>query len=448
MNEHNLLARQYTMRSLLHFAFPSIAMMIFMGLYTIVDSVFISRMAGQIALAALNIVTPVISLIVGLGTMLATGGSAIIVRKLGSGQQDEARRDFTMLVLTTVIAGILIGITALVFIRPVIRTLGASNLLVKDAEEYLSTLLVFTPANMLQVFFSVFFIAAGRPKLGFTTGFCAGIVNALFDFIFMGPMKMGIRGAALATGMGYLIPVVFGLFFFLRNTAADLYFVPPRFNPAVLGESLFNGSSEMTGQLSSAVTTFLFNTIMMKYLQETGVAAITIIIYSLFLFSTFFIGFSMGVAPVFSYNYGSQNNQQLQRMFSLCCQVIAIISVTVFLGAWTGGPYLAAVFSPAGTEVYRITRDGFYIVPVAFLFCGFNIFASSLFTALSNGLLSALISLLRSLVFLSAGIVVLPVLFGIRGIWFAPVFAELGTFLIAVFLIRRERTKYRYLPVN
>jgi Na+-driven multidrug efflux pump len=445
MDEHNQLAREHTMSSLLHFAFPSIAMMIFMGLYTIVDTIFISRLVGKFALSSLNIVTPVINLIVGVGTMLATGGSAIVVRKLGSGQHNEARSDFTLLVFVTAGLGVLIGIIVLLFLEPVIRTLGASDLLMEDAKGYLSVLLVFAPVNMLQVVFSVFFIAAGKPDLGLVTGVCGGVVNALFDFIFMGPLHMGIRGAALATGMGYMIPSLCGVRFFLHNQSGSLYFVRPRFNLMIIGESLFNGSSEMVGQLSSAITTFLFNLVMMKYLREDGVAAITIIIYSLFLVSTFCIGFSMGVAPVFSYNYGSQNYRQLRRLFSICCRFIACISVFAAMSSWIGGPYLAAVFSPVGTEVYRITREGFYIVPAAFFFCGFNIFSSSLFTALSNGVLSALISVLRSFVFLSVGIVILPLLFGIRGIWSAPPLAELSTLFIAVLLIWQKRKEYHYL---
>jgi Na+-driven multidrug efflux pump len=445
MDERDPLAREYTVKSLLYFAFPTIAMMIFMGLYTIVDSIFISRLVGTYALSSLNIVTPMINVIVGLGTMLAAGGCAIVARKLGSGNEAEACNDFTLLVFTTIGIGLCIGIGGLIFLKPIIRALGASEALMGYAADYLSILLVFAPADMLQVLFSTFFIAAGKPGLGLLLSVCAGLMNAVLDFIFMGPLHGGIRGAALATCIGYMIPAFGGILFFMRNKTGALHFILPHFNIRVIGESFFNGSSEMVGQLSSAVTTFFFNRTMMRILGEDGVAAITIIIYSQFLLSTFYIGFSMGVAPVFSFTYGSRNNIQMKCLFQICIRFVSAVSAFVFLIAMIGGPYLAAVFSPRGTTVYTITRNGFYIVPVAFIFCGFNIFASSFFTALSNGKISALISLLRSFVFLSAGILVLPLLIGIRGIWMASPLAELGTFFVAVFFIWHKKEKYHYL---
>lgn len=445
MNDYNPLAKDYTVRSLLRFAFPTIAMMVFMGLYTIVDSIFISRLVNTLALSALNIVTPMINLIVGLGAMLATGGSAIVARKLGNGNDDDARNDFSLITLTTLCIGLLIGIAGLLFLKPIVRALGASELLSGYAGDYLRLMLVFAPANMLQVLFSIFLIAAGKPRLGLVLGVTAGLVNAVFDFVFMGPMQMGISGAALATSMGYMITAVGGIVFFMRNKTGAIHFAVPRLSISVIGESLFNGSSEMVGHLSSAVTTLLFNLSMMKLAGENGVAAITIIIYSQFLLSTFFIGFSIGVAPIFSFNYGNRNHERMKRLFGICNGFIAAVSLGIFILAMLCAPYLTGAFSPEGTAIYALARNGFYIIPAAFLFCGFNIFASSLFTAISNGRISAAISFLRSLAFLSAGIAILPRFFGIWGIWMAPPAAEACTLAVAAVFVLRNRKRYHYL---
>lgn len=440
----NPLAQKFTIASLLRFAFPTIFMMVFSGLYTIVDTIFVSRFVNTNALSSINIVTPVINIIVGLGTMLATGGSAIVARKMGDGKNQDARKDFSLIVATGAVIGIAITCFGLLFLEQIIRGLGASDLLYPYAKDYLTILLIFAPANMLQVVFANLFVTVGKPGLGMGLGLVAGLINAVFDFIFIVPMQMGIGGAALATGMGYMIPTVAGIFFFLRNKNGALYFTKPNFHIRVLAESCFNGSSEMVSQLSAAVTTFLFNTAMMKLLGEDGVAAITIIIYSQFLLTTIYIGFSMGVAPVFSYNYGSGNTVQLKQILKICRGFIAITSVFMFAISMLGGPYLVAVFSAKGTHVYDIAWAGFLIFPFSFLFCGINIFSSALFTALSNGKVSAAISFLRTFVFLTIGILVLPIFFKENGIWLAVPLAEILTLMFSICFIRFYSMKYQY----
>ncbi|MDC7126261.1 MAG: MATE family efflux transporter [Spirochaetales bacterium] len=445
MKNNNPLSKNFTAGELLKFAFPTLFMMVFSGLYTIVDTIFISRLVNTIALSSLNIVTPIINLLVGLGAMIATGGSAIVARKQGEGKEFEARRDFSLISLTALSLGLIISIAGLSLLEPIIYGLGADDEIAFYAKDYLSLLLLFAPASILQVIFSVFFVTAGRPRLGFILTLCAGLTNAIFDYVFMGPLQMGIHGAALATGMGYMVQTLGGIIFFASNKSGALHYVMPRFNFRVISESFSNGLSEMVGHLSSAVTTFLFNISMMKLLGSDGVAAITIIIYSQFLLSTFCIGFSMGVAPVFSYNYGSQNHEQMKRLFRICVTFILSISAIVFASAMLGGPWLCGIFAQKGSGVYKIARAGFMIVPFAFLFSGLNIFSSSLFTALSNGRLSAIISFTRSLGLLSAGILLLPLLLGIRGLWLAIPLAECGTFLIAMCFIWKKKMVYGYL---
>ena len=419
-------------------------MMVFFGLYTIVDTIFIARFVNTDALSALNIVTPAINVVVGLGTMLATGGSAIVARKLGGGMDAEARGNLSLLVLAGVAIGLVLAGLGLLFAEELAVLLGASEILLPYAASYLSILLVFAPANVLQVLFAVFFVTAGRPGLGMVAGVSGGVANAVLDYLFMGPLDMGIAGAAVATGIGYLVPVIIGVSFFWRNRRGTLYFTATRFDGRVLGESCINGSSEMVAQLSAAVTTFFLNAAMMKLLGENGVAAITIIIYSQFLLITLFIGFSMGVAPVISYNYGSGNDGQLRRMLKICLGTITVCSLVIFTATCLGGPALMQAFSPPGTEVYAISSGGFAIFRFSFLLCGFNIFASALFTALSNGPVSAVISFARTFGFLLMGILLLPLYFGVAGIWVTIPLAELLTFGLSVLLFWKNRSRYRY----
>lgn len=442
--DNNPLAQNFSIGTLLRFAFPTIFMMMFSGLYTIVDTIFVARFVNTNALSSINIVTPIINIIVGLGGMIATGGSAIIARKMGDGRNQEARSDFTLIVGTGAVIGLAVACLGLLFREQIIRGLNASDLLFPYAKDYLTILLIFAPANILQVVFANLFVTAGKPGLGMGLGLAAGLTNVVLDFIFIVPMQMGISGAALATCIGYLVPTVAGILFFLRNKNGVLHFIKPHFNIRVISESCFNGSSEMVSQLSTAVTTFLFNAAMMRLLGEDGVAAITIIIYSQFLLTTLYIGFSMSVAPVFSYNYGSGNTSQLKQLFKICIGFTAVTSMMIFAFSMLSGPYLVAIFSSKGTPVYQIARTGFLIFPFSFLFCGFNILASALFTALSNGKVSAILSFLRTFVFLTMGILALPMFLSEIGLWLAVPLAELLTFMLTVYFIRHGRQKYQY----
>ena len=321
----NPLAQDFTIKSLLKFAFPTMLTMVFMGLYTIGDTIFVSRFVNTDALSAINIVTPVINLIVGLGTMLATGGSAIIARKMGEKKLKDASQDFTLIVFFGAMLGILIAIIGNLFLDDIIYFLGASEILFPYCKDYLFVLLLFTPASMLQVLFQNLIITAGRPGFGMVLSISAGAINVMLDYIFMVLLDMGIKGSALGTGIGYLIPTIIGIVFFLTGKGS-MQFKKPVFRFSVLSESCFNGCSEMISQAAAAVTTFLFNATMLKLLGENGVAAITIIIYSQFLLTTLYIGFSMGIAPVISYNYGEQNHQKLKRVFRICLHFIITIN--------------------------------------------------------------------------------------------------------------------------
>lgn len=443
MNDLNPLSQNFTIKSLLKFAFPTILMMIFMGLYTVVDTIFVARFVDANALSALNIVCPAINLIVGLGTMLATGGSAIIAREMGAGEQRKAAQDFTLIISAGVLSGVLIAVLGTAFIDRIVWGLGASRILFPYCKEYLFILLLFTPASILQVLFQNLIVTAGRPGIGMVLGISAGIINILLDYFFMKPLQMGIKGAALGTGMGYLIPAAIGLLFF-STKKNNLYFRKPVMDFSVLTESCANGFSEMVSQTATAVTTFLFNRIMMKLLGENGVAAITIIIYTQFLLSALYIGFSMGIAPVISYNYGKQDGVQLKNIFSICMRFIIFVSVFTFAIAFVFGSPLVRIFAEKGTPVYEIARNGFLIFPFSFLFCGLNIFASAALTALSNGKLSAILSFLRTFGLITVLLLTLPNFLGVTGVWLAVPAAEGITMIAALVFLNLNREKYHY----
>lgn len=443
-SHQNPLAKDFNIRSLLQFAFPTILMMVFMGLYTIGDTIIISRFVNTDALSALNIVTPVINIIVGLGAMLATGGSAIVARKMGEGNAKRASQDFTLIVLAGAILGAIVAIVGSLFIDNIIWGLGASELLFPYCKQYLLVLLLFTPASMMQVLFQNLIVTAGKPGFGMVLSISAGAINVLLDYVFVVPMNMGIVGSALGTGIGYMIPTVIGIIFFLKSKGT-LRFQKPIVDFRVLWESGSNGFSEMVSQIAAAVTTFLFNIMMMKLIGENGVAAITIIIYTQFLLTTLYIGFSMGVAPIISYNFGSKDYDRLKRIFRICLLFVCTVSVLIFAAAMLLGSPLVRIFSPEGTPVYEIARQGFLIFPISFLFCGFNIFASATFTALSNGKVSAIISTLRTFVFISVALLILPQYFDVIGVWISVPLAELLTIFVSLAFILKNKKVYHYL---
>lgn len=433
----NPLDQEFTLFSLLKFALPTIGMMLFMGFYTITDTVFVSRFVDTNALSALNIVCPVINLIVGLGTMLATGGSAVVAKKMGEGNIDRAKADFTLIVLFGVALGVVIAVLGTVLLEDIVWGLGSSSVLYPYCREYLLVILLFTPASMLQVLFQNLIVTAGKPGFGLVLSMGAGAANIILDYIFMVPLDMGVKGAALGTGIGYVIPAAAGIFFFMSRKGT-LSFTKPSLDVSVLRKSCGNGASEMVSQISTAVTTFFFNLTMMRLLGENGVASITILIYTQFLLTTLYIGFSMGIAPVISFHYGAGYTLRLKKIFRMALGFILSSSLLIFLISMTGRQELVRLFTGREKEVYQITTAGFQIFAFSFLFSGINIFSSAAFTALSNGKISAAISFLRTFGFLMIGLIVLPHMLGVTGVWLAVPLAEAFTFCTALVLMKRS----------
>ncbi len=439
--DNNVLDQKWSALSLLCFALPTIFMMMFMGLYTIVDTIFVAQFVNTDALSAINIVSPVINLTVGIGTMIGTGGNAIISYKIGAGRNQEAKEDFTFLMSVAAGIGVVVPIAGTIWIDKIIYALGASEQLFPYCKDYLSMLFLFIPANVIQTVFTNLFVTAGKPGMGLGLLVAAGLTNIILDYIFIAVCGFGICGAALGTGCGYLIPTVVGLTFFIRSRET-LCFTKPIWKWNVLKESCLNGSSEMVGQLSSAITTFLFNITMMNLLGENGVAAITILIFSQFLFNALYIGFSIGVAPVIGFNYGNGNKIQQKNVFQICIKFIFTVSLLLFVTSQLGSPYIIRLFVSDVSAVYELAVNGFRIFSFGFLFSGFNLFISSMFTALSNGKISAILSFLRTFGLLVGCILLLPLIWQVTGVWLAVPIAEGIMFCISILFLLRYKEKY------
>lgn len=440
---NNSLGKEVTFLSLIKFTLPTIIMMVFFSLYTIIDGIFVSRYIGSNALSAINIVYPVICILIGISVMMATGGSAIVAKLMGEGKDKEARESFTLITITSIIFGLITAIFSLIFIKQIIYLLGSTDSLYENSHTYLFTMLLFTPVIILKMLFDYFLVTAGNPNLGLLSAIIGGITNIILDYVLIVPLNMGLVGAALATCIGYSLPSIIGIIYFF-NKKNTLHFVKPKFNFKTILYSCSNGSSEMVTQISSAVTTFLYNIIMIKLLGENGVASITIVLYAQFLLVSACIGFTSGVSPRISYNFGSENKQQLHKIIKYSYIFIMLFSISTFIISKYLSPLLISIFAGNGTELYDITLNGFNLFQISFLLCGVNIFTSGMFTAFSNGKVSALLSLLRTFIFLSSGIIFLPSLIGVNGVWLAVPLAEIMTLVFSLFYIYKYKNIYGY----
>lgn len=352
----------------------------------------------------------------------------------------EARQDFTLIILVGLLTGLAITALGLLFLEEIVWGLGASERLFPYCRDYLTIQLVFAVGNIMQVLYQTLFVTAGKPSLGLILSVLAGVANIAFDGFFLVFLQMGIKGAALGTGIGYMIPTLMGTIFFFTGRS-ELHFCRPRLDATVLWKSCSNGASELVSQLSTAVTTFLFNASMMKLLGEDGVAAVTVMIYAQFLLTALIIGFSMGVAPVISYHYGSGDEKQLRRIVYFCFRCILVVSLFVFLLSFFGGETIAGLFAKENAAVFAITEEGFSIVSFGFLFSGCNIFASACLTALSKGKASAAISFLRTFGWITVLLLTLPKVFQVMGVWLAIPLAELLTLGVTVPVVRCTITR-------
>lgn len=438
------LSDHFTTARLLRFTFPSVIMMIFTSIYSVVDGLFIANCVGSNALSAINIVFPAIMVLGAFGFMLGAGGSAEVGRALGEGKEDLAKKYFTTLILTILSVGAVLSLAVYLFIEPISRLLGATDLLIDDCVVYGRILAAGNVFFMLQTAFQTFFVLSEKPKLGLLFTISSGITNMIFDFVFVYLFEMGVAGAAFATVMGYAVGGVIPLFYFARKNGSLLRFTKTSLYPRMLLASAANGSSEMVSNLSASVVTMLYNWQMLRLLGEGGVAAITAIMYINFIFVAVNIGFSIGAAPIVSYHFGAKNTAELHNVFRKSLSVIAVVSLAMFAAAEGLSSLLISLFLSSDPEFAAIALHGLRVASVSFLLAGVNIYASSFFTALCDGKISAIISFLRALVFPVAALLTLPYLLNVEGVWLSLVVSDALAFAVSVFFLFAKRKKYGY----
>lgn len=443
MEKQNLYEKPVTLNNIFKFAVPTIAMTVFMSFYTMVDGLFVSNLIGTDALSAINLTAPVISLVTAVSTMLATGGSAVIMKKMGEKRVQEAREDFTFLILVNVLAGVLMCWAGYLLMGRMFGTMDLSPDVENYCAEYLSRYLLFTVPILLMNNFTLYMIASEKASLSFICSVAGGILNIVLDYAFIAGAGMGISGAAIATGMGYSVTAVVGIFVF-GSRKSLLHFRKPVVRLRVLLNAASNGCSEMATALVTGIVTLMFNWTMLKYAGEDGVAAVTIIMYVLMFVSSLYTGYSYGVAPMLSFYYGEKSREKLESLVALSVKVIGVISAaTVLLSLLLTEP-LVSIFSRADNPVYGLAVTGNRICSLALAGIGFNIFASGMFTALSNGAVSAVLAFSRSFVFMAVAMLTLPAIFGINGIWMATPAAEAMALALSARMFFKYRKRYGY----
>ena len=439
------LSDHFTYKKLLRFVLPSIVMMVFTSIYGVVDGLFVSNYAGKTAFAAINLVMPFIMVLGGLGFMVGTGGTALVSKVLGEGDREKANRYFSMMILFTLLLGIVLTVFGVTFMEPVALFLQATPEMLDDCVTYGRIVIAFTTAFMLQNVFQSFLIAAEKPQLGLIATVAAGVTNMVLDALFVAVFRWGVAGAAFATGISQCVGGLFPLIYFMRPNTSLLRLTCTKLEAKPILQACGNGSSELMSNISSSIVSMLYNFQLLKYIGEDGVSAYGVLMYVQFIFVAIYVGYSIGCAPIVGYHYGAQNHEELKNMLKKSVRLMSgagvVLSVSAYLLAWP----LAKIFVGYDETLFNLTCHAFRLFSFAFLFAGFNIYASSFFTALNNGAVSAAISFLRTLLFQTSSVMLLPLIFGVDGIWYAISAAEVFAFVISTIFLFAKRNKYHYM---
>ena len=439
----NAYSQPVTLKNVLKFSVPTIVMTVFMSFYTMVDGLFVANLIGTDALSAVNLSAPIISLVTAISTMLATGGSAVIMRKVGQGEVRQANEDFTFLILVNVAVGLLMSTLGYLVMERMIAGMNLSALVGGYCRTYLSCYLLFTVPILLMNNFTLYMIAAGKSALSMVCSIAGGVLNMVLDYVLIAVFDLGLVGAAVATGMGYAVTAVVGMVIFF-NPRSMLHFVKPVCRRRTLVEAATNGSSEMATALVTGITTLMFNWTMLKYVGEDGVAAITIIMYVLMFATSLYTGYSYGVAPMISYYYGAQDHAKLKKLIAMSLKIIGSIALVTLAVSLLATRPLVSVFARPENPVYALAVTGNRICSAALIFIGFNVFASGMFTALSNGRTSAILAFSRSFVFMVIAMLILPALLGVTGVWLATPAAELAAICLSGAMFAKYKSVYHY----
>lgn len=438
------LSDHFDYKRLLRFTFPSMVMMVFTSLYSVVDGFFVSNFVGKTPFAAVNFIMPVLMILGSVGFMFGAGGSALVSKTMGEGKQEKARKLFSLFVYSTAVCGVIIAVISFIFLRPLAVLMGAEGEMLDNCVLYGRILLLSLPFFMLQFEFQSFFITAEKPQMGLVVTVVCGLANMVLDALFMAVFSWGLVGAAAATAVSQMLGGVIPILYFSRADAGTLRLTKTKIDGKALLKACTNGSSELMSNISMSIVGILYNFQLMRYAGENGIAAYGVLMYVNMIFLAIFIGYSTGVAPVVGYHYGAGNHLELKGLLKKSYVIIGVFAVAMFGLAELLAGALAGIFVGYDKELMEMTERAFMIYSVSFLFSGIAIYGSSFFTALNDGLTSALISFLRSLLFQVAAVIILPLIFGIDGIWFSVVAAELVAAVMTVLFIAAKKGKYHY----
>ena len=443
------LSDHFTYKKLLRFTMPSIVMMIFTSIYGVVDGFFVSNFAGNTAFTAVNFIYPFIMILGSVGFMFGAGGSALIGKTLGEGHPNRANKLFSLFVYSTIVCGIVLGAAGFFVLEPVAKALGAKGEMLSLCVDYGQIILVALPFYMLQFEFQSFFITAEKPQLGLITTLCAGGANIVLDALLVGVFPLGVRGAALATAISQIVGAIIPLvYFFRKNNSSLLRLRKTRFNGQALWKATTNGSSELMSNIAMSLVGMLYNVQLLKIAGENGVAAYGVLMYVGMIFNAIFIGYSVGIAPVVSYHFGAENKDELQSLLKKSCVLIGLSSIVMFGLSEALAYPLSKLYVGYNAELLEMTHRAFLLFSTSFIFMGYAIYFSSFFTALNDGLTSALISFLRTLVFQVAAVLLLPMIWDLDGIWISVTFAELMAMLTSLVFLFSKRKKYGYFKAS
>ena len=439
------LSDHFSYGRLLRFTLPSIVMMLFTSVYGVVDGIFVSNYAGKTAFSALNLIMPYVMAFGCLGFMIGTGGTALISKTLGMGKKEEANRIFSMLTWICIGGGVLLTVLSLIFLRPAAILFGAEGQMLSDCVTYGAIVLCAGTAYILQFAYQSFCVTAEKPKLALWMTVASGVCNILLDWLFVGAFGWGLVGAAVATAVSQVLGAVIPIVYFLQPNSSLLRLGKAGFDGKAFLRTCTNGSSELMSNLSMSLVNMLYNLQLMRYAGEDGIAAYGVIMYVNLFFLSVFIGFSIGSAPLIGFNHGADNRRELKNIFKKSMWILGISSLLMTLSAVALASPLAQIFVGYDKALQEMTQRGFILYALSFLFCGINIFGSAMFTALNNGLISAVISFVRTLVCQVSAVLILPIFWGLDGIWLSIVAAELVALLLTLVFFIKNRKRYRYL---
>ena len=438
------LSDHFTYGRLLKFTLPSILMMIFTSIYGVVDGFFVSNYAGKTAFTAVNFIFPLLMILGAIGFMFGTGGSALVARTLGEKDAEKANRTFSLLVYVSLALGILVAAVSILLLRPIVRWMGAEGELLENCVLYGRIILCALPAFVLQMEFQSFFVTAEKPKLGLAVTLVSGVTNMVLDAVLVGVLRQGLVGAALATGLSQVVGGVIPLLYFGRKNSSLLRLTKTQFDKQALWKTCTNGSSELMSNVSMSLVSMLYNIQLLSMAGQDGVSAYGTMMYVNMIFLAIFIGYSIGTSPVIGFHLGSENYEELKSLLRKSGVIIGLCSVAMLgLGLALAKP-LSVLFVGYDPALCQLTIHGFYIFAISFLFVGFAIFFSGFFTALNDGITSAIISFLRTLVFQIAAVLLLPLIWGIDGIWWSIVVAELMAMVVGMIFLVLKRKQFHY----